>query len=63
MWETIGFMIKSYELIALFRIIAIKTYYPQIKILERNAHIKKTAVKLTAEILIKARNSSSFPES
>ena len=35
--------------------VATKTYYPQIKILERNGHIKETAVKFTAEILIKVK--------
>ena len=43
--------------------VATKTYYPQIKILERNGHVKETAVKFTADILIKAKNSSFFPES
>ena len=43
--------------------LATKTYNPQIKILVRNAHIKISAVKFTAEILIKAKNSSFFPES
>ena len=33
--------------------VATKTYNPQIKILVRNAHIKISAVKFTAESLIK----------
>ena len=37
-----------------------KTYQAQIKILERNAYIKKTAVKFTAETLITGQKAVSF---
>ena len=39
--------------------VATKTYYPQIKILVRNAHIKISAVKFTAESLIRDENAVS----
>ena len=39
---------------------AIKTYKPQIKILERNAHINNSAVKFTAENLIKHEKALPF---
>ena len=40
--------------------LATKTYNPQIKILVRNAHIKISAVKFTAENLIKDENAVPF---
>ena len=61
--ESIFFRLFRWTNTQLEKGVATKTYYPQIKILERNGHIKETAVKFTAEILIKAKNSSFFPES